>query len=311
MRVLVAEPVHPAALALLTGAGCEVVQADGSAAIAALSQVQAVIVRTMILPEAAMTAPLVLVSKHGVGVDNIPLAAARAGGVAVTNTPGANAGAVAEHTLMLMLALAKRLPTMQEAARVGGKIPLGVTVGDLAGQRLLVVGNGQTGRRVAALGAAFGMAVTILTRRGEGHSAEGHSLTQDLHSALVQTDVLSLHCPLTEATRGMIGAAELALLPPGALVINTARGGLIDEAALAEAARTGQIAGFALDVVEEEPIRPGNPLLALPNGIITPHSAGMGIAAFRQMGLDAAQNILDFRAGRLDPRRIVVAPPGR
>jgi D-3-phosphoglycerate dehydrogenase len=132
-------------------------------------------------------------------------------------------------------------------------------------------------------------------------------VAKDLHSALRQADVLTLHCPLTAQTRGMIGAAELALLPPGALVINLARGGLVDEAALAVALRSGGLGGAARDVTCVEPLPPDDPLRRAPRLILTPHAAGLGQGAFRRMGMDAAQNSLDHAAGRPRPGCTVVA----
>ena len=179
---------------------------------------------------------------------------------------------------------------------------------DLAGRRLLVVGYGEIGRRLAAGAAALGMQVTVQSRSLSGEvTPEGYRVARDLRAALPQADVVSLHLPLTPQTRCLLGPEELALLPPGAFVINTGRGGLIDEAALLAARHLG---GFALDVVEDEPIRPDNPLLAAPQGIVTPHSAALSDAAFRRMGMMAAQNVLDALAGRLDPAVIVVPPGG-
>lgn len=307
-RVLVTEPVHPDALALLRHAGLDVVEAAhlSSGEVAeALHEAEVILVRTRQLDAALMRPPLRLVSKHGTGVDNVPLAAARAGGVWVTNTPGANAIAVAEHTMMLMLALAKALPAMQAVRAGDAPNPLARVV-DLAGRRLLLVGYGATGQRVAALAAVFGMQVTVHSPRlTDTRTPEGYRVAPDLRAALPEAEVLSLHCPLTPATRGLIGADAIARLPVGALVINTARGGLIDEAALAAARHLG---GVGLDVTEHEPIRHDHPLSSLPNVILTPHVAGVSAGAFRRMGMDAAQNILDVLVGRPDPAKTVVAP---
>lgn len=306
MRVAVTEPVHPDALALLAGGGCAVAYLptlDSAAAEAALRGAEAILVRTRALPADLMAPPLRLVAKHGTGVDNIPVAAAKAAGVAVMNTPGANAQAVAEHTLALMLALAKALPTMQAAAAAGRRADPACRVIDLAGARLLLVGYGAIARRVGALAAAFGMAVTVHSPRlVGGRTAEGWAIAPDLRAALPAAEVLSLHCPLTPATRGLIGAAELALLPPGALVVNTARGGIVDEPALAAATHLG---GIALDATAQEPLPPDHPLLGRADVILTPHSAGASTGAFRAMGLAAARNILDFAAGHPDAAHLL------
>ena len=292
-RVIVTEPVHEDALALLRDAGWTV---EGPGA--ALMPAEALLVRTQVIPPEAI-AGFTVISKHGTGVDNIPLEAAKAAGVTVMNTPGANAAAVAEQTLLLMLALARDL-TGQMAGRRAA-------VTGLEGRRLLVVGFGETGRRVVQAALALGLQVTVLTPRPDQAAASGAHAANDLHSALRQTDILSLHCPLTPQTKDMIGAAELALLPPGALVVNVARGGLIDEAALADALHSGHLGGAALDVTQVEPLPPDDPLRRAPRLILTPHAAGLGQGAFRRMGMDAAQNILDHAAGRPRPACTVVA----
>lgn len=283
-RVIVTEPVHEDALALLRDAGWTV---EGPGA--GLRPAEALLVRTQVIPPSAV-AGFTVISKHGTGVDNIPLDAARAAGVTVMNTPGANAAAVAEQTLLLMLALARDLPGQMAGRRAA--------VTGMEGRRLLVVGFGETGRRVVQAALALGLQVTVLTPRPDQVASSGARAAEDLHSALRQTDILSLHCPLTPQTQGMIGAAELALLPPGGLVVNVARGGLIDEAALADALHSGHLGGAALDVTQVEPLPPQDPLRRAPRLILTPHAAGLGQGAFRRMGLEAAQNILDHAAGR-------------
>jgi D-3-phosphoglycerate dehydrogenase len=292
-RVIVTEPVHEDALALLRDAGWTV---EGPGA--ALTPAEALLVRTQLVPPGAV-AGFKMISKHGTGVDNIPLEAAKAAGVTVMNTPGANAAAVAEQTLMLMLALARDLPGQMAGSRAA--------VTGLEGRRLLVVGFGESGRRVVQAAMGLGLQVTVLTPRPDQVAPSGARAAKDLHSALRQTDILTLHCPLTPHTRGMIGAAELALMPPGALVVNVARGGLIDEAALADALDAGHLGGAALDVTQQEPLPGDDPLRRAPRLILTPHAAGLGQGAFRRMGMDAAQNILDHAAGRPRPGCTVVA----
>jgi D-3-phosphoglycerate dehydrogenase len=283
-RVIVTEPVHEDALALLRAAGWTV---EGPGA--ALTPAEALLVRTQAVPPEAV-AGFKVISKHGTGVDNIPLAAAKAAGVTVMNTPGANAAAVAEQTLMLMLAMARDLTGQLAGTRQG--------VTGLEGRRLLVVGFGETGRRVVQAAMMLGLQVTVLTPRPDQVASSGARAAEDLQSALRQTDILSLHCPLTPLTQGMIGAAELALLPPGALVVNVARGGLLDEAALADVLHSGHLGGAALDVTRQEPLPADDPLRRAPRLILTPHAGGLGQGAFRRMGLQAAQNILDHAAGR-------------
>ena len=301
--VLVTEPIHPDALALLLG-GCDVAYGPDLSPAAqhdAEARADAILIRTR--PLRAAGPRLRMVSKHGVGVDNIDLAAMRKAGVAVMNTPGANAGAVAEHSLLLMLALARDLEGLAVAAREAARPG---PVAGLEGRRLLVIGYGASGRRVAALGAAFGMRVSVATRSLTGTTPEGFAVVGALADALPQTDVLTLHCPLTDATRNLIGAAELALLPKGALVINCARGGLVDEAALVTALESGHLGGAGLDVTETEPLPAGHPLLIAPRLILTPHAAAMSAGAFRAMGMQAVQNLLDHFAGHPDPAATLI-----
>lgn len=283
MRVLVTEAVHEDALALLRAAGWQVTGPD-------LAPADALLVRTRPLT-AAEVAQFRMISKHGVGVDNIPLAAARAAGVAVMNTPGANAGAVAEQALMLMLALTRDLAAQQAAARTGARPP---RVAGLEGRRLLIVGYGASGRALALLAQAMGMRVSVLARSGK---ADLFPVVPGLAEGLATADIVSLHCPLTEDTRHMLDARALALLPKGAFVVNCARGGLVDEAAVCGALAAGHLGGAGLDVTETEPLPAGHPLFAAPNLILTPHAAAMSEGAFRRMGMQAAQNILDHFAG--------------
>jgi D-3-phosphoglycerate dehydrogenase len=236
-----------------------------------------------------------MISKHGVGVDNIAMEAAAAAGVTVTNTPGANAGAVAEQALMLMLALARNLDGQRAAVGPGNPAP---KVPGLEGRRLLVVGFGASGKRLAALAKALGMAVTIHSRDLKEARNLGYPVAPDLHKALGHADILSLHCPLTPQTQNLLDAAAIACLPKGALVVNCARGGLIDEPALIAALETGHLGGAGLDVTVIEPLPLNAALRRAPNLILTPHAATLSDGAFRRMGMMAAQNILDFFAGR-------------
>ncbi|MBN2906804.1 MAG: hypothetical protein JXJ18_08860 [Rhodobacteraceae bacterium] len=297
--VHVTETIHPDALALMTAAGLSVScgwQGDDPGA--GLAGARAWIVRTHPLTPALMDAApgLRVISKHGVGVDNIPVTAALERGLIVTNTPGANAHAVAEHTMMLMLALARRAMAMDASARAGfaGQMTLGPV--DLEGRGIVIAGYGAIGRRVAQLCAAFGMQVTVWHRRLSTQEA-GFPVVRDLAQALPAAQVLSLHLPLVEGTRGLIGARELALLPEGAIVLNTGRGGVVDEAALVAAAP--RLGGIGLDVFASEPPAPDDPLFGLENALFSPHAAAHSPGSFRRMGMMAAQNVIDGLAGRL------------
>lgn len=290
-RVLVTEPVHEDALALLRAADFEVI---GPGVPLAPADVLLVRTRKVSAPEVGQ---FTLISKHGVGVDNIAMDAAAAAGVAVMNTPGANANAVAEQAILLMLALARNLDG-QRATLPGDSAP---AVPGLEGRRLLVIGFGATGKRVCTLAKALGMAVTVFSRDLKEARNMGYPVAPDFDKALAQADVVSLHCPLTAQTKNLLGAQALGALPQGALVVNCARGGLIDEPALIDALTSGHLGGAGLDVTVTEPLPLDAPLRRAPRVILTPHAATLSDGSFRRMGMMAAQNILDFYAGRAKP----------
>jgi D-3-phosphoglycerate dehydrogenase len=234
-----------------------------------------------------------LISIWGTGTDNIDFAAARARDVAVTNTPGVNAHAVAEHTIALMLAVARRLPSMDRGVR-GGEWPRGTLV-QLEGKTLGIVGLGAIGSRVATLAAAFGMNLLASTLDEDaGRSAAVGARHVPLETLLTESDFVSLHLRLSERTTKYIDRAKLALMKPSAFLINTARAGLVDREALLEALRESRIAGAGLDVFHEEPVRAGDSLRALPNVVVTPHTAGSTPEVIERGLLQAVQNIHVF-----------------
>jgi phosphoglycerate dehydrogenase-like enzyme len=215
-----------------------------------------------------------LISIWGTGTDNVDLAACQERNVTVMNTPGVNAYAVAEHTMALMLAVTRRIPAMDAAVR-RGEWPRAQLV-QLEGKTLGVVGLGAIGRRVSALARAFGMRVLASTwGRDDGRSAALGARHVDIETLLRDSDVVSLHMRLTPDTREILNRDRLALMKPMAFLINTARAGLVDRAALVDALRAGRLAGAGLDVFHEEPIPANDPLLTLPNVVLTPHNAGM------------------------------------
>lgn len=228
--------------------------------------------------ELARLPALRMVSISATGTDNVDLDACRARGVAVCNVRGYATDAVPEHALMLMLALARQLPGYRQDV-ASGRWSRAATfclidrpVRDLAGMTLAIIGHGELGAGLARRAEALGMQVLLAERKAVASVRSGRIAFAE---ALAAADVVSLHCPLTAETRGLIGAPELAAMKPGALLINTARGGLVDEAALAHALRDGHLGGAATDVLTQEPPRANNPLLApgLPNLIVTPHMA--------------------------------------
>ena len=304
-RVVVLKPLRPAGMDLLLGRpGTDIVRLDEPTAetvAEAIEGAHALCIRNTPIPEALLDrAPgLRVVSKHGVGLDNLPLAALTARGVPVATVGDANAGSVAEHALMLMLALSRRLPQYDARARAGGYVidpawPTRV----LAGRRLLLVGLGRIGARVARLAQAFGMEVAA--HDPAAPDLAGVARAPSLPDALARADIVSLHLPLSESTAGLVNAAFLDALPEGALLVNTARGELVDEAALLAALEGGRLAGAGLDVLAVEPPDPGSPLLSDPRVIVTPHTAALTEEVAEAMSRITAQNAIAGLDGTLD-----------
>ena len=248
--------------------------------------------------EALAGAPesLKVISRYGAGVDRVDLAAARARGIVVTNTPGTNSTAVCELAFGLMLSLARRIPQLDAAVKSGGWPR---TSGmELAGRTLGVVGFGAIGKKLAVRAKAFEMDVIAYDPYFDAAFAAEHGIRQvTLEELFPQADVISLHVPLTEQTRHMIGAAQIAAMKPGALIINTARGGLIDEAAAAEALKAGKLGGVGLDAFEVEPPQ-DSPLMGLDNVVMTPHAGAHTDEAVAAMGMMAVQNLIDVLQGK-------------
>ncbi|VXC79144.1 Glycerate dehydrogenase [Pseudomonas sp. 8Z] len=250
---------------------------------------------------------LKLVLVTATGTNNIDLNAAREHGVTVCNCQGYGTPSVAQHTLMLLLALATRLPDYQRDIAAGRWQQasqfclLDYPIVELEGKTLGMLGHGELGSAVARLAEAFGM--RVLLGQLPGRPARPDRL--QLHELLPQVDALTLHCPLNEQTRNLIDAEELALMKPRAFLINTARGGLVNEQALADALRRGHLGGAATDVLLQEPPKDGNPLLAndIPRLIITPHSAWGSQEARQRIVAQVVDNAACFFSGA--PRRIV------
>jgi phosphoglycerate dehydrogenase-like enzyme len=234
-----------------------------------------------------------LISIWGTGTDNIDFAAVRGRGIAVTNTPGVNAHAVAEHTIALMLAVARRIPSMDAGVRAG-EWPRGKLV-QLEGKTLGVIGLGAIGRRVAMLGSAFGMTVLASTLgEDDGRAAAVGAKHVSLETLLTDSDFVSLHLRLSERTSRHLDRDRLALMKPSAFLINTARGGLVDRDALLVALREPRIAGAGLDVFHLEPVAADDPLLRLPNVVLTPHNAGSTPEVIERGLHQAVENIRTF-----------------
>ena len=242
---------------------------------------------------------LKLVSIWGTGTDNIDLDAAGRHGVTVCNTPGVNAFAVAEHALALMLAAARRIPQIDREMR-GGVWPRELLT-QLYGKTLGVFGTGKIGTRVAALGGAIGMTVLAWSARSGNVSAK--------EQILGAADIVSLHLRLTPETRGFLGARELNRMKPGAILVNTGRGPLVERDALLDALRTRRLAAAGLDVFHDEPLKPGDPILGLPNVVLSPHNAGQTPDVIRDGLLRAVENVENFLKGQATD--VVVQPIGR
>lgn len=306
--VLVTAPkLAPAGVALLEQADARVLylSAPGSseeaAHILARHPVDAVISRTVSLTaEAISSCPtLKVISKHGVGVSNIDVDAATARGIPVYVTPGANAQSVAELTLGLLFSAARRIPWMDAEIKAGrwSRAQDGL---ELRGRQLGLVGFGQVGQRVALVCQALGMTVHAYDPRlrGSPSPVAGVRCWDDLDAMLTRSDVLSLHVPLTPHTRGLINADRLARLPRGAILINTARGEVVDEPALVDALAAGRLYGAGLDTMAVEPLPADSPLPSLPNVTLTPHVGGSTPAALDAMAAGAARNVLGWLQGR-------------
>lgn len=254
-------------------------------------------------------ADLRLVCLAATGTNNVDIEAARRLGVGVCNIEAYCTASVVQHVFAVILALTHHLHAYQVLLQQGAwrSSPqfclLDFPIRELAGKTLGIVGLGELGSAVARVAEAFGMRVRVARRPG---AETGDPDRIPLHRLLAEADVISLHCPLTAATRGMIGAAELERMKPDALLINTARGALVDSAALADALKTGRIGGAGIDVLPEEPPVSGDPLLdpAIPNLIVTPHIAWAAREARQRAVDEIAANIRSFldggRRGRVD-----------
>ena len=239
---------------------------------------------------------LKMVSIWGTGTDNIDLDAAGRHGVTVTNTPGVNAFAVAEHTLAMMLAVARRIPQIDREVRAGNWPRELLT--QLHGKTLGVFGLGTIGSRVAALAEAIGMTVLRWSaRRGDA---------EDKRHILEAADVITLHLRLSTETRGFLSARDLGAMKRSAILVNTGRGALIERDALLEALTARRIAGAGLDVFHDEPIKPADPILALPNVVLSPHNAGQTPEVIRDGLLRAVANVANYLKG--EPTDVVVQP---
>jgi len=301
-RVLVTENIH--------AVGWETLRKEADAVawpgqemqplLEAVKDVQAILVRVAKLtPEVIQAAPhLKVIGKHGVGYDNINIPAATARGVIVTNTPLANSTSVAEHALALLVAVARRVGESERDLARGAmraqKVYQGV---ELSGKVMGVIGLGSAGLRLARMtGNGLGMRVLGFDPYKEPWP-DGIERCREVGPLLAQADFISIHVPLTKETTNLIGRDALPTMKPTAILVNTARGGIVDEAAVADAVKAGRLAGAGLDVVVDEPLKPSHPLNGVPNIILTPHMAGVTEEAMMRMAQDSAEDILRVLRG--------------
>jgi len=311
-HILIAGKLHPSGLALLKAAPgvtfTHVEEISEASYQPYLAQADGMVIRTQPMTAASVAqAPhLKIVSRHGVGYDAVDVAALNARNIPLCIVGDVNSVSVAEHAMMLILAGAKQLVRSDRAVRHG---PWGwrnkLEQGEVSGKHLLIVGYGRIGRHLARMAGAIGMKIAAYDPylAASGWPVGQVSCATDLAEGLAQADVVSVHIPKTDGA--LLGAAQIAQMKPGAIIVNTARGGVVDEAALAAALRSGHIAAAGLDVFDADPPTADHPLLAFDQVILTPHTAGLTREAAERMAIASVQNLLDHFAGRLSPDLIV------
>jgi D-3-phosphoglycerate dehydrogenase len=312
VRILVAEPIAPEGIALLR-AHHEVDERPGltpAELCAGLADYDALVVRSQVQVDASVIAAgkrLQVIGRAGVGVDNVDLEAATRAGITVVNAPTGNTIAAAEHTLALLYGVARKIAAADASVRRGEWQRTQFTGRELRGRTLGLVGLGKIGQAIAARARAMEMTVLAsdpyVTAEGAAH--HGAELVP-LADLLARSDVVSIHVPLSRATRGMIGTKELARMKPGAILLNVARGGVVDEPAVAAALTKGTLAGAGIDVFEHEP-PVDSPLLDAPNTLLTPHLGASTAEAQVAVAEEIADQVLDVLAGR-SARYAVNAP---
>ncbi len=237
---------------------------------------------------------LQMIARAGVGLDNVDVDAATQHGVKVLNAPGSNASTIAEHAISLMLMLMRNMyRSVAEVKNGNWAFRTRMKCDELRGKQLALLGLGNIGSRVAKLGDAFGMEVMFWDKFVDDAPYE----KVELDYALAHADVISIHLPLLTDTEGLIGERELAMMQPSALLINTARGPIIDQKSLFEALSNHQIGGFAADVLSKEPPLIDEPLLELPNVLVTPHSGSLTATTYNFMCQITAENVAAILAG--------------
>jgi D-3-phosphoglycerate dehydrogenase len=301
-KVICIQPLHPEGMKILhSRPDLEVIvpeSLDPETWANFLPGAEAICVRLTQIPRSLIEkAPnLKIISRHGVGCDNIDVAAATEHGVVVATVGNANAPSVVEHTVALMFALAKRLPEFDRAVREGDYMRrMKLEAQDVAGRTVLIIGLGRIGSRLAKALNALGLKCIGCDPAYSAAQIEamGCEPVTDFRSALPRADFVTVHVPMQDDTRNMIGAAELAAMKPTSYVINCARGGIVNEAALLDAVNSRRIMGAGLDVQVDEPPKSDDPLLKCDRIILTPHSATSTPETMMRSSMTVAQNVLD------------------
>lgn len=312
-KIVISEKLHPDGMALFAARDdidTHYLDGDKSKLQEALYDANALLIRTMTLSESDLTGAknIEVISRHGVGCDNIDVACCSQHNIPVAIAVDSNTTSVIEHVLMMMLALNKRAFQYDRFTREGNFSERSKHhTSELHGKHVLIVGFGRIGKRIAPLCKAFGMRVTVADiKLDREYAAEiGVEAVEDFRPLLGSADYLTVHVPLDESTRHLIGSEELKALPSHSIVINCARGGIVDEHALASAIHDGEIAATGADVFTVEPPAPDNPLIDLPNSIFTPHNAAGTAESLCRMATYSAQNILDHFDGKLTADKLI------
>ena len=314
-RILVVEPVAQPGVALLTAAHQTVVRLDLSreALLSTLAEgYDAIVVRSQTRVDdellAAAAPKLSVVGVASVGTDRIDIGAATRAGVMVVNAPTGNTIAAAEHTVALMLAMLRRVPSADASVRRGEWERSGHTGSELRNRTVGIIGLGKIGKAVARRLAAFEARILAYDPYLTAEQAlEANARLVGLSELLLRSDVVTVHTPLTAQTKAMIALAQIEAMKPGAYLLNVARGGILDEAAVAAALESGHLAGAAIDVYSMEPMSPDNPLRGAPNTVLTPHLGASTAEAQERVGVEMAEQVLLALSG-ITPPYAVNAP---
>ncbi|WP_300586803.1 NAD(P)-dependent oxidoreductase [Marivita sp.] len=312
-RVLVAGKLHDSGLALLQSRSdfeIDYVEEISAASMEPyLADATAVLLRTQPYEAAAIakSRKLAMVSRHGVGFDAVDVGALNSRGIPLAIVGDVNAQTVAEHAMLLLLSASRRLIKYDGATRPGGDWGFrnSLSAREVAGKTLLIIGLGRIGRHLSRMARGFDIEVIAYDPYMSQAAPLGVSVVDDLDAALARADLVSVHVPRTD--QPLIGRRELSLMKSTAVIVNTARGGSVDEVALADALAAGRIHGAGLDVFVDEPPTIANRLTTCPTATLTPHSASMTAECAERMAVVSAQNILDFFDGRLKPELVVNA----